>query len=72
MPYKITLLEVPNHQIKVKQTETRASIELDTPAGFQGFNNDFVLLIGLEELHRPRMWYVLFFSILLFYLYYSF
>lgn len=61
MPYKITSLEVPSHAIKVKQTETKASVELDSPVGFQGLKNDFVLLIGLEELHRPRMWYVSFF-----------
>jgi poly [ADP-ribose] polymerase len=55
MPYKITTLEAPNHTIKVKKTETRATLELDT-RGFEGLKEDFVLLIGLEELNRPRMW----------------
>ena len=56
MPYKITSLEAPNHKIKVKKTETKATLELDAP-GFEGLKEDFVLLIGLEELNRPRMWY---------------
>ena len=58
MPYKITSIEAPNHQLKLKQTETKATVELHAPPGFEGLKEDFVLLIGLEELNRPRMWYV--------------
>jgi hypothetical protein len=58
MPYKITTLTVPNHKVKVKHTETKATLELHSAPGFNGLCDDFVVLIGLEELHRPRMWYV--------------
>jgi hypothetical protein len=58
MPYKITSLESPNHQMKVKRTETKATLVLEPAQGgpFLGLKEDFVLLIGLEEIHRPRMW----------------
>lgn len=59
MPYKITTLECANHPIKVKQTDTKATVELDTEDGkpFGGLEEDFIVLIGLEEINRPRMWY---------------
>lgn len=57
MPYTITSID-PQYldHVKVKHTETKASLEFSDP-NFGGLEQDFVLLIGLEELNRPRMWY---------------
>lgn len=58
MPYKITTLESRNHPIKMKKTDTKATLELALYGKeIDGLNKDFVLHIGLEEIHRPRMWY---------------
>ena len=53
MPFPIKTIESPTHKIKLKKTSTMATVELcegaEMGAGFQ-------LLIGLAEIHVPRMW----------------
>ncbi|KAL5457332.1 hypothetical protein EMCRGX_G034580 [Ephydatia muelleri] len=53
MPFKIKTLECPTHKIKVKRTATTAIVEL-CPGSILG--DGFQLLIGLAEIHVPRMW----------------
>ncbi|GFO43316.1 poly [ADP-ribose] polymerase, partial [Plakobranchus ocellatus] len=53
MPFDIRSLDCPTHKVKVKQTASKAFVEL---AGRQEFGSGFLLLIGLSEIHVPRMW----------------
>ncbi|GFR66346.1 poly [ADP-ribose] polymerase [Elysia marginata] len=53
MPFDIRTLHCPTHKVKVKQTASKAYVEL---AGHQEFGSGFLLLIGLAEIHVPRMW----------------
>ncbi|RUS77622.1 hypothetical protein EGW08_014622, partial [Elysia chlorotica] len=53
MPFDIRTLHCPTHKVKVKQTASKAFVEL---AGRQKFGSGFLLLIGLAEIHVPRMW----------------
>ena len=53
MPFPIKTIDSPTHKIKLKKTSTMATVELcegaELGAGFQ-------LMIGLAEIHVPRMW----------------
>uniref|UniRef100_A0ABM0MFB2 Poly [ADP-ribose] polymerase n=1 Tax=Saccoglossus kowalevskii TaxID=10224 RepID=A0ABM0MFB2_SACKO len=53
MPFDIRNLESPTHEINIKRTATKAVVELvkDSVLG-----DSFQLLIGLAEIHVPRMW----------------
>uniref|UniRef100_A0A8B8A9B9 Poly [ADP-ribose] polymerase n=1 Tax=Crassostrea virginica TaxID=6565 RepID=A0A8B8A9B9_CRAVI len=53
MPFDIRSLECPTHKIRVKKTLTKAVVALDKD---QMIGDGFQLLIGLAEIHVPRMW----------------
>ncbi|XP_070191086.1 protein mono-ADP-ribosyltransferase PARP4-like [Littorina saxatilis] len=53
MPFDIKSLECPSHPVKVKQTASKAVVELRDG---QDIGDGFQLLIGLAEIHVPRMW----------------
>ncbi|CAL1538041.1 unnamed protein product [Lymnaea stagnalis] len=53
MPFEIRSLHCPTHKIRVKQTASKAYVEM---ARLQKFGSGFQLLIGLAEIHVPRMW----------------
>ncbi|BFZ25340.1 hypothetical protein BsWGS_28378 [Bradybaena similaris] len=53
MPFEIRSLHCPTHQIRVKQTASKAYVEM---VDNQKFGAGFQLLIGLAEIHVPRMW----------------
>ncbi|KAK3773376.1 hypothetical protein RRG08_023253 [Elysia crispata] len=53
MPFDIRTLHCPTHKVKIKQTASKAFVQL---AGQQEFGSGFLLLIGLAEIHVPRMW----------------
>ncbi|EGC32742.1 hypothetical protein DICPUDRAFT_155275 [Dictyostelium purpureum] len=55
MPYNIVKLTSPTHNIKIKRTHTKATIELQ-PGDKSYLDKNFQLLIGLEEPYSPRMW----------------
>ncbi|XP_038059035.1 uncharacterized protein LOC119730290 isoform X2 [Patiria miniata] len=54
MPYDIRSLESPTHPIKHKQTASKATVCLADDC--RGLDDGFQLLIGLAEIHVPRMW----------------
>ena len=54
MPYKIEKLESLSHQVRVKQTETKAVVELKNQN--KPFDTDFILQIKIENAFEPRMW----------------
>ncbi|XP_022100686.1 poly [ADP-ribose] polymerase 4-like isoform X2 [Acanthaster planci] len=54
MPYEIRSLESPTHPIKRKQTASKATVCLADDC--LGLDDGFQLLIGLAEIHVPRMW----------------
>ncbi|XP_071800756.1 protein mono-ADP-ribosyltransferase PARP4-like isoform X2 [Asterias amurensis] len=54
MPYDIRSLESPTHPIKQKQTAAKATVCLSEKCS--GLDDGFQLLIGLAEIHVPRMW----------------
>lgn len=47
MPYLITEIVSPSHKIHIKQTDTKATVELAENS--RGNNSNFVLLIGLDD-----------------------
>jgi len=54
MPYDIVRLYSPTHQVRVKRTMTKATVQLsesDRP-----LLEDLMLLIGMTDPHQPRMW----------------
>lgn len=53
MPFKIRELRSPTHELMIKKTDTKAVVKLETGVGL---NEGFQLLIGLAEIHVPRMW----------------
>ncbi|XP_061177489.1 protein mono-ADP-ribosyltransferase PARP4-like [Saccostrea echinata] len=53
MPFDIRSLECPTHKILVKRTATKATVEMKED---QTIEDGFQLLIGLAEIHVPRMW----------------
>ncbi|CAG5135718.1 unnamed protein product, partial [Candidula unifasciata] len=53
MPFDIRSLHCPSHKIRVKQTASKAYVEM---VDNQKFGAGFQLLIGLAEIHVPRMW----------------
>ncbi|XP_059150079.1 protein mono-ADP-ribosyltransferase PARP4-like isoform X2 [Physella acuta] len=53
MPFEIRSLKCPTHKIRVKQTASKAFVEM---VRLQNFGSGFQLLIGLAEIHVPRMW----------------
>ncbi|KAL8613683.1 hypothetical protein ACOMHN_029775 [Nucella lapillus] len=53
MPFDIKSLECPTHSVKVKKTASKAVVELKRD---QGIEDGFQLLVGLAEIHVPRMW----------------
>ncbi|XP_019851276.1 PREDICTED: uncharacterized protein LOC100633591 isoform X2 [Amphimedon queenslandica] len=53
MPFTIRTIESPAHKIKMKKTDTKATVEL-CPG--EKLGTGFQLLIGLAEIHVPRMW----------------
>uniref|UniRef100_F6V7V1 VIT domain-containing protein n=4 Tax=Ciona intestinalis TaxID=7719 RepID=F6V7V1_CIOIN len=54
MPFSIRKLECTTHKVLIKQTDTKATIRLanNEQLGGGGFN----FLVGLAEVHVPRMW----------------
>ncbi|KAJ7391391.1 Protein mono-ADP-ribosyltransferase parp4 [Desmophyllum pertusum] len=53
MPFEIRSLESPSHVIRTKRTATKAVVLLERG---QPLGDGFQLLIGLAEIHVPRMW----------------
>ncbi|XP_061177422.1 LOW QUALITY PROTEIN: protein mono-ADP-ribosyltransferase PARP4-like [Saccostrea echinata] len=53
MPFDIRSLECPTHKILVKKTATKATVSMKED---QIIKDGFQLLIGLAEIHVPRMW----------------
>ncbi|XP_012936925.2 protein mono-ADP-ribosyltransferase PARP4, partial [Aplysia californica] len=53
MPFDIRTLDCPTHKVKIKQTASKAYLEV---VQGQAFGSGFQLLIGLAEIHVPRMW----------------
>ncbi|XP_076330882.1 uncharacterized protein LOC143236481 [Tachypleus tridentatus] len=53
MPFLIQTIQSPTHKIKIKKTETKAVVAVEE---CNMLNVDFNLLIGLAEVHVPRMW----------------
>ena len=54
MPFKIKEITSPTHSLKMKKTDTKAVVELKSSNTDLG--ERFQLLIGLAEIHVPRMW----------------
>ncbi|XP_065907785.1 protein mono-ADP-ribosyltransferase PARP4-like isoform X2 [Dysidea avara] len=54
MPFKIRTIESPTHKLKIKKTATKAVVEMCE--GGSGLGDGFQLLVGLAEIHVPRMW----------------
>ncbi|XP_078001506.1 protein mono-ADP-ribosyltransferase PARP4-like isoform X2 [Glandiceps talaboti] len=53
MPFDIRSIESPTHRVKVKNTDTKAVVELEKDSVL---GDNFQLLIDLAEIHVPRMW----------------
>ncbi|XP_038058129.1 protein mono-ADP-ribosyltransferase PARP4-like [Patiria miniata] len=53
MASEITCIESPTHSILVKRDNKKASIKLGKDSKL---DDGFQLLIGLDEMHKPRMW----------------
>ncbi|XP_031548614.1 protein mono-ADP-ribosyltransferase PARP4-like isoform X2 [Actinia tenebrosa] len=53
MPFDIRSIQSPTHPIRIKRTATKAVVELE-PGHVMG--DGFQLIIGLAEIHVPRMW----------------
>ncbi|XP_071788483.1 protein mono-ADP-ribosyltransferase PARP4-like [Asterias amurensis] len=53
MASKITSIESSTHSILVKQSDNKASIKLGKDSKL---DEGFQLLIGIEEIHKPRVW----------------
>ncbi|XP_053398285.1 protein mono-ADP-ribosyltransferase PARP4-like [Mercenaria mercenaria] len=53
MPFDIRSIECPSQKIKVKRTLTKATVEMMEG---ESIADGFQLLIGLAEIHVPRMW----------------
>ncbi|KAL9969636.1 hypothetical protein ACROYT_G021872 [Oculina patagonica] len=53
MPFEIRTLESPSHIIRTKRTATKAVVLMKRG---QTLGDGFQLLIGLAEIHVPRMW----------------
>ncbi|KAL3871218.1 hypothetical protein ACJMK2_039226 [Sinanodonta woodiana] len=53
MPFDIRTIECPTHKINLKKTLTKAVVGL---CDEQSLSDGFQLLIGLAEIHVPRMW----------------
>ncbi|XP_041352469.1 protein mono-ADP-ribosyltransferase PARP4-like isoform X2 [Gigantopelta aegis] len=53
MPFDIHSLECPTHKLRIKKTATKAVVKMKEG---QSFKDGFQLLIGLAEIHVPRMW----------------
>eukprot|EP00105_Crassostrea_gigas_P013451 XP_011429775.2 PREDICTED: poly [ADP-ribose] polymerase 4-like [Crassostrea gigas] len=53
MPFDIRSLECPTHKVLSKRTATKAVVQMKDN---QMLEDGFQLLIGLAEIHVPRMW----------------
>ncbi|KAK3593675.1 hypothetical protein CHS0354_013571 [Potamilus streckersoni] len=53
MPFDIRTIECPTHKIMLMKTLTKAVVEM---CNGQSLSDGFQLLIGLAEIHVPRMW----------------
>ncbi|XP_071961516.1 protein mono-ADP-ribosyltransferase PARP4-like [Antedon mediterranea] len=53
MPYEIRSIKSPTHPVKMKQSATKATVELQKNISL---GDGFQLLIQLAEIHVPRMW----------------
>ncbi|XP_062507413.1 protein mono-ADP-ribosyltransferase PARP4-like isoform X2 [Corticium candelabrum] len=53
MPFEIKSIQSPSHKLKTKRTATMAMVELEDG---QQLNDGLQLLVGLAEIHVPRMW----------------
>ncbi|KAK2175772.1 hypothetical protein NP493_708g00019 [Ridgeia piscesae] len=53
MPFDIRSITCPTHKVRMKQTVTKATVEL---AANQALNDGFQLWIHLAQIHVPRMW----------------
>ncbi|XP_065065834.1 protein mono-ADP-ribosyltransferase PARP4-like isoform X2 [Rhopilema esculentum] len=54
MPFKIKELKSPTHLLKVKRTDTKAVVGLQSDT--HGLGTGFQLFVSLAEIHVPRMW----------------
>ncbi|XP_076466190.1 uncharacterized protein LOC143297656 [Babylonia areolata] len=53
MPFDIRTLKCPTHSVKIKRTASKAVVALREE---QNIRDGFQLLVGLAEIHVPRMW----------------
>ncbi|KAK2557988.1 Protein mono-ADP-ribosyltransferase PARP4 [Acropora cervicornis] len=53
MPFEIRSIDSPTHPIGIKRSATKAVVVVEPG---QSMENGFQLLIGLAEIHVPRMW----------------
>ncbi|KAI0229496.1 Protein mono-ADP-ribosyltransferase PARP4 [Lamellibrachia satsuma] len=53
MPFDIRSITCPTHRVRLKQTVTRATVEM---AKNQSLDDGFQLWISLAQIHVPRMW----------------
>ncbi|XP_015749941.1 PREDICTED: poly [ADP-ribose] polymerase 4-like [Acropora digitifera] len=53
MPFEIHSIDSPTHPIGIKRSATKAVVVVEPG---QSMENGFQLLIGLAEIHVPRMW----------------
>ena len=59
MPYKIESIRSPSHPLLIKKTETKATVCLNKKneeKTCKGLEENFVMLITLSDVNRPRMW----------------
>ena len=55
MPFDILRLESPTHLIHTKRTHSKAVVTL-ADQSLRHLDKSFILLVGVEEAHTPRMW----------------
>ena len=51
--YVIRTISSPSHKIRFKKTAAKAVVEMEKN---QSVGDGFQLLVGLAEIHMPRMW----------------
>jgi hypothetical protein len=55
MPFDILRLESPTHAIHTKRTHSKGVVTL-AQNSVKYLEKSFILLVGVEEAHTPRMW----------------
>ncbi|XP_046570901.1 protein mono-ADP-ribosyltransferase PARP4-like [Haliotis rubra] len=53
MPFDIRSIQCPSHKVRIKRTAAKAVVQM---CHGQSIQDGFQLLIGLAEIHVPRMW----------------